>query len=105
MKIVPAVDIKNGKCVRLFQGDYSKETVYGDDPVLMAQKWEKEGAEMLGEVSTKFKNKPYIWGVETEEKPVQRVSVLGEYCDGSRLGFYGNHFDVNSYGHAFGVRK
>lgn len=47
MKIIPAIDIKNGKCVRLFQGDYSKETIYEDNPVVVAQKWEAQGAQQL----------------------------------------------------------
>jgi len=45
--IIPAIDIRGGKCVRLFQGDYGKETVYGDDPVEMAQGWIKQGAKFL----------------------------------------------------------
>jgi len=44
MEVIPAVDIKGGKCVRLFQGDYSRETVYFDDPVAVALKWESLGA-------------------------------------------------------------
>jgi len=47
MRIIPAIDIKNGKCVRLFQGNYAKEIVYGDDPVFMAKKWESQGATIL----------------------------------------------------------
>ena len=47
MKVIPAIDIKNGKCIRLFQGDYAKEIIYEDDPVLMAKKWEGQGAMML----------------------------------------------------------
>lgn len=47
MLIIPAVDIKNGKCVRLFRGDFKKETIYSNNPVKMAQKWEMEGAKML----------------------------------------------------------
>lgn len=47
MKIIPAIDIRGGRCVRLFQGDYSKETVYGDDPAAQARKWESDGAEMI----------------------------------------------------------
>jgi phosphoribosylformimino-5-aminoimidazole carboxamide ribotide isomerase len=42
--IYPAIDIRGGKCVRLLQGDYSQETVYGDSPVEMAKRWEQEGA-------------------------------------------------------------
>ncbi len=44
---IPAIDLKDGRCVRLFQGKMNQETVYGDDPVAMAKKWESEGARRL----------------------------------------------------------
>ena len=47
MIIIPAVDIKNGKCVRLFQGRMDSETVFSDDPAAMAKKWEDEGAKII----------------------------------------------------------
>ncbi len=47
MEIIPAVDIKDGKCVRLYQGDYSMETVFSDDPVGMAMEWQSLGATRL----------------------------------------------------------
>ena len=47
MIIFPAIDIRNEKCVRLTQGDYSKMTVYGVDPVEVAFKWQSKGAEYL----------------------------------------------------------
>jgi phosphoribosylformimino-5-aminoimidazole carboxamide ribotide isomerase len=47
MIIYPAVDIKDGKCVRLVQGKFSDETVYSKSPVEMGLKWEKSGAEYL----------------------------------------------------------
>ena len=47
MEIIPAIDILGGKCVRLFQGDFDKETVFADDPVDMALRWESEGASYL----------------------------------------------------------
>ena len=47
MEIIPAIDIRAGRCVRLLQGDYSKETIFGDSPMEMAIKWESEGAEYL----------------------------------------------------------
>ncbi len=47
MIIIPAVDIKNGKCVRLFQGRLDSETVFSDDPAAMAKRWENEGAEII----------------------------------------------------------
>ncbi len=43
-QVIPAVDIRNGRCVRLFQGDYGQETVFSEDPVAVAQRWEQEGA-------------------------------------------------------------
>lgn len=46
-EIIPAIDIRGGKCVRLMQGDYARETIYGDDPLEMALKWEAEGAPRL----------------------------------------------------------
>src|SRR5436190_9793850 len=46
-EIIPAIDIRGGQCVRLLQGDYAHETVYGVDPVEMAQRWENEGATRL----------------------------------------------------------
>lgn len=47
MQILPAIDIRGGQCVRLRQGDYNQETVFGDDPSEMALKWESEGAMIL----------------------------------------------------------
>lgn len=47
MIILPAIDIKDGRCVRLYQGDYSKATTYGDDPVEVALRWQCAGASWL----------------------------------------------------------
>lgn len=47
MQIIPAIDIRNGKCVRLTQGDFAKEKIYSDDPVTVAKQWKKEGATMI----------------------------------------------------------
>ena len=47
MQIWPAIDIRDGKCVRLKQGDYQQETVYGDSPVEMAKQWVDQGAQYL----------------------------------------------------------
>lgn len=47
MQIIPAIDLRDGKCVRLRQGDYAQETVFGDDPVAMAKKWADQGAERI----------------------------------------------------------
>jgi phosphoribosylformimino-5-aminoimidazole carboxamide ribotide isomerase len=47
MEIIPAIDLRHGKCVRLYQGDYAQETVFSEDPVGMAQRWQAEGAKRL----------------------------------------------------------
>ncbi len=47
MLVVPAIDLKDQKCVRLYQGDYERVTVYGDDPVSIAKKFEETGAELI----------------------------------------------------------
>ncbi|MEJ2362529.1 MAG: 1-(5-phosphoribosyl)-5-[(5-phosphoribosylamino)methylideneamino]imidazole-4-carboxamide isomerase [Gammaproteobacteria bacterium] len=47
MLIIPAIDIKDGKCVRLRQGDMDQETVFSDDPVAMAARWVEAGARRL----------------------------------------------------------
>src|SRR5712691_581522 len=44
LEIIPAIDLRGGRCVRLFQGDYTRETVFGADPVAMASRWESLGA-------------------------------------------------------------
>lgn len=45
--IYPAIDIRGGKCVRLIQGDYNRETVYNDNPVEAATAWQSQGAEWI----------------------------------------------------------
>ena len=45
--VIPAVDLKGGRCVRLLQGRADAETVFSDDPVAMARRWEQEGAPRL----------------------------------------------------------
>lgn len=45
--LYPAIDMRNGKCVRLIQGDYNKETIYGDSPLDMAALFVQEGAEWI----------------------------------------------------------
>ncbi len=47
MIIFPAIDLKEGLCVRLMQGDPDRATVYGKDPAAMAKRWEQEGASWL----------------------------------------------------------
>jgi phosphoribosylformimino-5-aminoimidazole carboxamide ribotide isomerase len=47
MFIIPAIDLKDGRCVRLFQGDMNRETVYFENPLEAARHWRAEGAELI----------------------------------------------------------
>ena len=47
MIVIPAIDLRGGKCVRLFKGDFSQETVFSSQPEEMALKWQEAGAEYL----------------------------------------------------------
>ncbi len=47
MILFPAIDIRDGKCVRLIQGDYTQEIIYNDSPTNMAKEWQKQGAEYI----------------------------------------------------------
>ena len=47
MEVIPAIDLRGGKCVRLYQGDYAQETIYSDDPLETALRWVDMGATRL----------------------------------------------------------
>lgn len=47
MEVIPSIDLKEGRCVRLYQGDYQQETVYSDNPLSVALAWQEQGAPRL----------------------------------------------------------
>lgn len=47
MEIIPAIDIKDGRCVRLYQGDFARATVYDDHPPAVARRWVEQGARLI----------------------------------------------------------
>lgn len=47
MELIPAIDLKDGACVRLYQGDFAQATIYGTDPATVARRWAAEGATRL----------------------------------------------------------
>ena len=47
MEIIPAIDLRGGRCVRLFQGDFDQETVFSDDPLATALSWQEQGGHRL----------------------------------------------------------
>ena len=78
MQIIPAVDIKNGKCVRLLQGRMDQETIFSPDPAAMARKWARAGAELIHviDLDGAFAKKPQnmdaiVKIVQTAGVPVQ----------------------------------
>ena len=74
MEVIPAIDIRGGKAVRLFQGDYGRETVFNDSPVDAAQKWLDMGAKRLHVVD--------LDGAKTGEQVnidlVERIAALSD---------------------------
>ncbi len=69
-EVIPAIDLRGGRCVRLYQGDYAQETGYSDDPISVAKRWEGLGAPRLHVVD--------LDGAKAGH-PVQR-RLLGEIC-------------------------
>ena len=47
MEIIPSIDLKDGRCVRLYQGDFQQETVFSEDPVAVALGWQEQGGSLL----------------------------------------------------------
>jgi phosphoribosylformimino-5-aminoimidazole carboxamide ribotide isomerase len=66
MEIIPALDLRGGKCVRLYQGDYTQETVFSAEPIAIALRWQEQGAKRLhlidldGAAEGKLCNEPII---------------------------------------------
>jgi len=94
MIVIPAVDIKGGRCVRLLRGKADAETVYSDDPVRMALRWREEGAQLLHvvDLDAAFSGEPVNMEIvkqiiSTVEVPVQvgggvrTEDVLREYIE------------------------
>jgi len=78
MKIIPAIDIKNGNCVRLLKGDFTKETIYSNKPLIFAKKWENLGfskihiVDLDGAKTGIMKNKKIIKKIlETVKTPLR----------------------------------
>ncbi len=75
MLIVPAIDLRGGKVVRLVRGDFSEELVYGDDPLAVAKKWVSAGAQRLHVVDLDGALTGTPRHLETISKIAQGVSV------------------------------
>ncbi len=84
MQIWPAIDIRGGHCVRLEQGDYQRETVFGDDPVAMAQHWIGQGADRLHLVDLDGARDGHVTNREAIRGILEAVSVPCELGGGIR---------------------
>ncbi|MBE6372584.1 MAG: 1-(5-phosphoribosyl)-5-[(5-phosphoribosylamino)methylideneamino]imidazole-4-carboxamide isomerase [Lentisphaerae bacterium] len=84
MLIFPAIDMRNGHCVRLFRGDYNQETVYGDSPADQAAVWEKEGAPLIHLVDLDGAKAGAPVNVESIRKICETVSIPCELGGGIR---------------------
>lgn len=84
MIVIPAIDIKNGKCVRLIQGDPGRETVYSNDPVEQARTFEKAGAKLIHVVDLDGAFAGLPVNIEMVKKIAQSVSIPIEIGGGIR---------------------
>jgi phosphoribosylformimino-5-aminoimidazole carboxamide ribotide isomerase len=84
MQVIPAIDLRGGRCVRLRQGDFDQETVFGDDPAAMALRWQSEGAERIHLVDLDGAKAGRPVNVETVKQIVKRVGVPCQLGGGLR---------------------
>ncbi len=84
MEIIPAIDLRNGKCVRLYQGDYEKETVFSDDPVSVALRWQSEGAKRLHLVDLDGAAKGELCNLDAIERIAAAVEIPVQVGGGVR---------------------
>lgn len=84
MKIFPAIDLYDGKAVRLFKGDYNQMTVYSDNPLEVAKKFEDAGATHLHLVDLEGAKNGYPGNLETIRKIVEETELFTEVGGGIR---------------------
>lgn len=84
MEILPAIDLRGGRCVRLRQGDYAQETVFSDDPAEMARRWESDGAPRLHLVDLDGAKAGRPVNVDAIHSIVRAVSIPCELGGGLR---------------------
>src|SRR5262249_55031043 len=84
MQVIPAIDLRGGHCVRLRQGDFDQETVFGDDPAAMAARWESDGAERIHLVDLDGAKAGRPVNVEAVKQILERVTVPCQLGGGLR---------------------
>jgi phosphoribosylformimino-5-aminoimidazole carboxamide ribotide isomerase len=84
MQVIPAIDLRGGCCVRLRQGDFERETVFGDDPAAMASRWESQGAQRIHLVDLDGAKAGRPVNVEAVAEILRRVRVPCQLGGGLR---------------------
>jgi phosphoribosylformimino-5-aminoimidazole carboxamide ribotide isomerase len=84
MRLIPAIDIQGGRCVRLRRGDFADETVFGDDPVAMAEHWVREGARFLHVVDLDGAREGTLRNFPLVRAIAEAVSIPVEFGGGIR---------------------
>ncbi|HNW39670.1 MAG TPA: 1-(5-phosphoribosyl)-5-[(5-phosphoribosylamino)methylideneamino]imidazole-4-carboxamide isomerase [Candidatus Omnitrophota bacterium] len=84
MLIIPAIDLRNGKVVRLFQGKFNQEKVYSSDPVKVAKHWAKQGAKFLHIVDLDGASSGALKNVAVVKKIIDQVGIGVEFGGGVR---------------------
>ena len=75
MLIIPAIDIKEGRCVRLREGQFGDMEIFSDDPVMMAVKWADKGAKMLHVVDLDGARYGKLANISLVERIIKRVGI------------------------------
>jgi phosphoribosylformimino-5-aminoimidazole carboxamide ribotide isomerase len=84
MQVIPAIDLRGGRCVRLRQGNFDQETVFGDDPTAMAVRWESKGAARIHLVDLDGAKTGRPVNVEAVKRIVETVKVPCQLGGGIR---------------------
>jgi len=84
IQIIPAIDLRGGKCVRLVQGRYDRETVFSDDPAETARHWEREGAPRLHVVDLDGAREGEPKNLEVVERIARAVEIPVQLGGGIR---------------------
>jgi phosphoribosylformimino-5-aminoimidazole carboxamide ribotide isomerase len=84
MEVWPAIDLRGGKCVRLQQGDYERETIYGDDPVVVARQFADQGAQKLHLVDLEGAREGLPVNLPAVQEILEAIDMTCEFGGGIR---------------------
>lgn len=82
IELIPAIDIIDGKCVRLTKGDYDKKTVYNDDPVSVARHFEEIGAKRLHMVDLDGARSKHVVNIEILRAVKEQTNLVVDFGGG-----------------------